>query len=450
MTIEIFMPALSPTMEEGTLASWLVKEGDKISPGDVIAEIETDKATMEVETIDEGTVGKILVEAGTDNVAVGTLIAVLLEEGESASDIDASASAAPAAAPQKAPEPETPTAEETASPAPAPAAPTPAPAKGPSVSDDIKAGEAPVDASGNRIKASPLARRIAQQNGLDLAEISGSGPHGRIVKADVVDAKPAAKPATADAPKAAPAAAAAPAEAQIYDPPADVPYEEIKLPGMRKVIAKRMTESKSTVPHFYLTVDVELDALMAMRKELNAKLADEGGKLSINDFVIRACGLALKKVPAANAQYAGDKMYRFSRADISVAVAIDGGLITPVVKGACSKGLKEISETMKELAAKARDGKLMPEEYQGGTFSISNLGMFGIKQFDAVINPPQGAILAVAAGEQRAVVKDGALAIATVMSVTLSVDHRVLDGAIGSEFLAAFKGYMQDPVTMML
>lgn len=445
MSIDIFMPALSPTMEEGTLATWLVKEGDKIAPGDVLAEIETDKATMEVESIDEGTIGKILVEGGTDNVAVGTLIAVLLEEGESADDIDTSGAAAPKAeaAPVAAK-------EEPAKDAPAS---NPAPAGAPKaaeVSSDIKAGAAPVDASGNRIKASPLARRIAQQNGVDLAQIDGSGPYGRIVKADVANAKPAAAAAPAAAQAAAPAKAAAPAEAQLYDPPADVPYEEVKLPGMRKVIAKRMTEAKSTVPHFYLTVDVELDALMAMRKELNAKLADEGGKLSVNDFVIRACGLALKKVPAANAQYAGDKMYRFSRADISVAVAIEGGLITPVVKGACSKGLKEISENMKDLASKARDGKLMPEEYQGGTFSISNLGMFGIKQFDAVINPPQGAILAVAAGEQRAVVKDGALAIATVMSVTLSVDHRVLDGAIGSEFLAAFKGYMQDPVTMML
>lgn len=439
MSIDIFMPALSPTMEEGTLATWLVKEGDKIGPGDVIAEIETDKATMEVESIDEGTIGKILVEGGTDNVAVGTLIAVLLEEGESAGDLDTSAAPAPA-----------PIAEATPAPVEEAQAVAPAAPKAVDVSSDIKAGSAPVDASGNRIKASPLARRIAMQNGLDLAQITGTGPHGRIVKADVVGAKPAATPAPAAAQAAAPAKAAAPAEAQLYDPPADVPYEEIKLPGMRKVIAKRMSESKSTVPHFYLTVDVELDALMAMRKELNAKLAEEGGKLSVNDFVIRACGLALKKVPAANAQFAGDKMYRFSRADISVAVAIDGGLITPVVKGACSKGLKEISADMKDLAAKARDGKLMPEEYQGGTFSISNLGMFGIKQFDAVINPPQGAILAVAAGEQRPVVKDGALAIATVMSVTLSVDHRVLDGAIGSEFLAAFKGYMQDPVTMLL
>jgi pyruvate dehydrogenase E2 component (dihydrolipoamide acetyltransferase) len=451
MSIDIFMPALSPTMEEGTLATWLVKEGDKIAPGDVIAEIETDKATMEVESIDEGTIGKILVDAGTDNVKVGTLIAVLLEEGESASDIDASA-APPPPAPAAAPEPakaEAPAAQPE--PAPEPQA-APVASKAAQVSSDITAGSAPVDADGNRIKASPLARRIALQKGLDLAQIQGTGPHGRIVKADVVDAQPGAAeaPAQSAAASAPPAAPTTVNPAPDYGPPADVPYEEIKLPGMRKVIAKRMTESKSTVPHFYLTVDVELDALMAMRKELNAKLAEEGAKLSVNDFVIRACGLALKKVPAANAQFAGDKMYRFSRADISVAVAIEGGLITPVIKGACSKGLREISDEMKDLAAKAREGKLMPEDYQGGTFSISNLGMYGIKEFDAVINPPQGAILAVAAGEKRPVVKDDALAIATVMSVTLSVDHRVLDGAIGSEFLAAFKGYIQDPVTMLL
>jgi len=455
MTIEIFMPALSPTMEEGTLATWLVKEGDAIAPGDVIAEIETDKATMEVESIDEGTIGKIIVQAGTDNVKVGTLIAVLLEDGEDASAISVQASGGDIDPFQA----DAPTAAEPA-PAPAapdPAAPTPAPSAAPSVavSPDVKAGEAPVDASGNRIKASPLARRIALQKGLDLSQIQGTGPKGRIVKADVADARPsapAAAPAQAaePAPSTAPGPAAAQAVVPEYGPPADVPYEEVKLPGMRKVIAKRMTESKSTVPHFYLTVDCELDALMALRKELNAKLADEGAKLSVNDFIIRACGLSLKKVPAANAQFAGDKMYRFGRADISVAVAIEGGLITPVIKGACSKGLKEISEEMKALAAKARDGKLLPEEYQGGTFSISNLGMYGIKQFDAVINPPQGAILAVSAGEKRPVVKDDALAIATVMTVTLSVDHRVLDGAIGAEFLAAFKGYVQDPVTMLL
>ncbi|MEM6682969.1 MAG: pyruvate dehydrogenase complex dihydrolipoamide acetyltransferase [Pseudomonadota bacterium] len=454
MAIDIFMPALSPTMEEGTLATWLIKEGDTISPGDVIAEIETDKATMEVESIDEGTVGKILVEAGTDNVKVGTLIAVLLEEGEDAGALSAAVAAEPQASEPKAPEPvaaepqpvaqPSQVAPEAPRPAPVEAAPVPVAAAPVQVSADVKAGAAPVDGSGNRIKASPLARRIALQKGLDLAQIVGTGPKGRIVKADVIDAQPIAAPA----PQAAtPAPSIAPSD---YAPPADVPYEEVKLPGMRKVIAKRMTESKSTVPHFYLTVDCELDALMALRKDLNNRLADEGVKLSVNDFVIRACGLALKKVPAANAQFAGDKMYRFSRADISVAVAIEGGLITPVIKGACSKGLREISTEMKDLAAKARDGKLMPEDYQGGTFSISNLGMYGIKEFDAVINPPQGAILAVAAGEKRAVVKDDALAIATVMSVTLSVDHRVLDGAIGSEFLAAFKGYVQDPLTMLL
>ncbi len=265
----------------------------------------------------------------------------------------------------------------------------------------------------------------------------------------MIDAKPGASTSSARTDISTPARPE-PVEGQLYGPPEGVPYEEVKLPGMRKVIARRMTESKSTVPHFYLTVDCELDALLDLRKQLNVKLEADGIKLSVNDFIIKAAALTLKKVPAANAQFAGDKMYRFSRADISVAVAIEGGLITPVIKGACGKGLKDISQEMKELAAKARDGKLMPEEYQGGTFSISNLGMYGIKEFDAVINPPQGAILAVAAGEKRPVVKDDALAIATVMSVTLSVDHRVLDGAIGSEFLAAFKGYVQDPLTMLV
>lgn len=423
MAIEIFMPALSPTMEKGTLAKWLVKEGDEVTSGTIIAEIETDKATMEVESIDDGKVGKILVAEGTEDVPVGELIAVLLEDGEDASAINGASKAAPAPKTEEKPVEE---------PKAVPAASTPAPK-----SED-----------GDRIKASPLARRMAEQAGLDLAQLNGSGPNGRIVKRDIEAAVKGEKPAAAvEAPKAV---AAVPAGAPLYPPPADVPYEEVKLPGMRKVIAKRMAEAKSTVPHFYLTIDVELDNLLKMRKELNAKQGDGGTKISVNDFVIRACALSLKKVPAANAQFAGDKMYLFGRQDISVAVAVPGGLVTPVVRDAGSKGLAEISSTMKELAGKARDGKLMPEDYQGGTFSISNLGMFGIKDFGAVINPPQGAILAVGAGEQRAVVKDGALAIATVMSCTLSVDHRVLDGAIGAEFLAAFKGFIEDPLTMLL
>ncbi|SDD64442.1 pyruvate dehydrogenase complex dihydrolipoamide acetyltransferase [Kordiimonas lacus] len=432
MAIEIFMPALSPTMEKGTLAKWLVKEGDTVESGDVIAEIETDKATMEVESIDDGTVAKILVAEGTDEVPVGKLIALMAEEGEDVKDVKV-----PSEEPKKeaAPEPE---AKEAA---PAPAA------------DDkpaAKSEKAPARDSSDRIKASPLAKRIAKQEGVDLAAVSGSGPHGRIVKRDVEAAVEggAAKAAPAAAPASAPAAA--PVAATEYGPHDDIPYHEERLSGMRKVIAKRLTESKTSVPHFYLTIECELDKLLAQRKELNAKLADSGVKLSVNDFVIRATALALKKVPAANVQFAGDKMYWYERADISVAVAVDGGLVTPVVRGADQKGLAEISSDVKDLAGKARDGKLMPEEYAGGTISISNLGMYGIKEFSAVINPPQGAILAIGAGEQRPVVKDGALAVATVMNVTMSCDHRAIDGAVGAEFLAAFKGYIEDPITMLL
>lgn len=425
MPIEIFMPALSPTMEKGTLARWLVKEGDEVTSGTVIAEIETDKATMEVESIDDGKMGKILVAEGSEDVPVGELIAVLLEEGED--------EAALADAGQSKPAPKAETQEEAPVTETKPEAPAPKPAAAPQANGD------------DRVKASPLARRMAEQAGLELTKVNGTGPNGRIVKRDIQSALSGGQPQAA-----APAQPAAPVAAPEYGAPTDIPYEEVKLPGMRKVIAKRMTEAKTTVPHFYLTIDVELDKLLAMRKELNAKLAEDGVKLSVNDFIIRACALGLRKVPAANAQYAGDKMYLMQRQDISVAVAVPGGLVTPVVRDAGAKGLAEISTEMKELAGKARDGKLMPEDYQGGTFSISNLGMHGIKEFGAVINPPQGAILAVGAGEQRPVVKDGALAIATVMSCTLSVDHRVLDGAIGAEFLAAFKGYIQDPLTMLL
>ncbi|GAB4139159.1 MAG: pyruvate dehydrogenase complex dihydrolipoamide acetyltransferase [Sphingomonadales bacterium] len=422
MPIEIFMPALSPTMEQGNLAKWLIKPGDAIAPGDVIAEIETDKATMEVEAVDEGTVGKILVDEGTEDIPVGQVIALLLAEGEDESSLEG-------AAQSSAPPPPPPAASDSA-PAKTEAAPAKADHK-----PEAKAVPAPSQ-NGKRVKASPLARRLAQESGIDLAGLQGSGPRGRIVKRDLEGAKPGK--AAAAKPEAAPSL------------PIDAPYEEIKLPGMRKVIAKRMTEAKTTVPHFYLSVDIELDELLAARKALNAKLEGGDVKLSVNDFIIRASALALKRVPEANAQYAGDTIYRYSRADISVAVAIPGGLITPVIRGACGKGLAEISTEMKALAAKARDGKLMPEDYQGGTFSISNLGMFGIKAFDAVINPPQGAILAVGAGEQRPVVKNGQLAVATVMTCTLSVDHRVLDGAIGANFLKELKGYLENPVTMLL
>lgn len=427
MSIEIFMPALSPTMEKGTLAKWLVKEGDTVESGDVIAEIETDKATMEVESIDDGTVAKILVAEGTDDVPVGQIIAVLAEDGEEVGDVDVSSTPAPAPAPVA----EAPKAEA----APAPVAPVAAPAAAPASTD-------------GRVKASQLAKRIAKQAGLDIATVTGTGPHGRIIKRDVEAAMSA--PQTVVPAVAATAPAPATVEVPTYGPHDDIPFREERLSGMRKTIAKRLTESKTTVPHFYLTIECEMDKLMAQRKELNNRLADEGVKLSVNDFIIRATALALKKVPAANVQFAGDKMYWYERADISVAVAVDGGLVTPVVRGADNKGLADISRDVKELATKARDGKLMPEDYAGGTFSISNLGMYGIKEFGAVINPPQGAIMAVGAGEQRPVVKDGALAVATVMSCTLSCDHRAIDGAVGAEFLAAFKGYIEDPITMLL
>ncbi|MGF1604768.1 MAG: pyruvate dehydrogenase complex dihydrolipoamide acetyltransferase [Rhodothalassiaceae bacterium] len=459
MPIEVFMPALSPTMETGTLASWQVKVGDTVSPGDVIAEIETDKATMEVESIDEGRVAKLLVDEGTEDVPVGQPIAILLAEGEDDSAIeDAGSPSGPAAADTKGsaePEP----ADQQPKSGAAAGAPTPQaelsrpgePATPVSAEDGTTAGPAPVTAEGERIAASPLARRMARQLGLDLTQVQGTGPRGRIVKADIEAARGKAPDVAEAAPQPArPAAAAAPTAAPLYDPPADVPYEEVKLPGMRKVIARRMSESKQTVPHFYLTIDVALDNLMAMRKQLNAKLESDGVKLSVNDFIIKACALALMKVPTANVQYAGDKMYKFGRADISVAVAVPGGLVTPVIRDAQAKGLAQISGEMKDLAAKARDGKLMPEDYQGGTFSLSNLGMFGIREFGAVINPPQGAILAVGQGEKRPVVVEDAVQIKLMMSCTLAVDHRALDGAIGAEWLAAFKGFLEDPVMMLV
>ena len=435
MPVELFMPALSPTMEKGTLATWLKKEGDTVASGDILAEIETDKATMEFEAVDEGVLAKILVPAGTDDVAVGTLIAIIAEEGEDVATAAASAGASkPASVPAKAESAPAPATQEVKAAAPA----QPAPA-------------APTLSDGSRVKASPLARRIAKQSGLDIAGVAGTGPNGRIVKRDVEAALggSATAPVVQGAPAAKPAASPAPA-APEYAPHDGIPHRVEKLSNMRKTIARRLTESKTTVPHFYLSVDCEMDKLMAQRKELNTRLADSGVKLSVNDFIIRAVALALKKVPAANVQFMGDSMVWYERADISVAVAIDGGLITPVIKGADGKGLADISKDMKELAAKARDGKLAPEDYAGGTFSISNLGMFGIKNFSAVINPPQACILAVGAGEQRAVIKDGAVAAATVMTCTLSCDHRAVDGAVGAEFLAAFKGFIEDPLTMLL
>ncbi len=438
MPIEVLMPALSPTMTEGNLAKWHKKEGDEVSAGDVIAEIETDKATMEVEAVDEGILGKILVAEGTEGVAVNTPIALLLEEGEDASALEAAVGKATAAPVPPAADDK---AEAPAADAPAADAPAPAPA--------AQAAPAPAPAKRDKVFASPLARRMAKQAGLDLARINGSGPHGRIVKRDIEAALAGAV--------AAPAAEAVPVAPPAAPPAVEAPgmpaYTEVPLSNMRKVIARRLTESKREAPHFYLTVDCEIDALMKVRKELNGRSPESGPgayKISVNDFVIRAAALALRKVPAANASWSDTGLRRYQAVDVSVAVAISDGLITPIVRNADHKGLAEISRQMKDLAGRAREGKLTPEEFQGGTFSISNLGMFGIKEFAAVINPPQGCILAVGAGEQRPVVKDGALAVATVMSCTLSIDHRVVDGTVGAEFLAAFKKLIEDPLTMLL
>jgi pyruvate dehydrogenase E2 component (dihydrolipoamide acetyltransferase) len=437
MPIQILMPALSPTMTEGNLAKWLKKEGDKIKAGDVIAEIETDKATMEVEAVDEGTLGKIVIADGTQGVKVNDVIGFILEEGESP---DALAAASAKAAPKPAPSapaaaPPATQAKPAATPAAAPATPAPAAAKGNGHD------------AGARVFASPLAKRMALQAGIEIARIQGSGPHGRIVKADVDNALARGVPAAAPGarPAAAPVAAAA-----VAGP---TPHHLVPHSMMRKVIAKRLTESKQTVPHFYLTVDCEIDALLKGRAALNAAAPEKGEgayKLSVNDFIIKAAAMTLKKVPAANASWSDEGTVMYDRVDVSVAVAIPGGLITPIIFDAANKGLVQVSTEMKTLAAKARDGKLVPEEYQGGTFSLSNLGMFGIKQFEAVINPPQGCILAIGAGEQRAVVKNGQLAVATVMSCTLSVDHRVVDGAVGAEYLAAFKKLIEEPLGMLL
>ncbi len=420
---EILMPALSPTMEEGTLAKWLVNVGDTVKAGDVIAEIETDKATMEVEAVDEGVVESILVAAGTEGVKVNAVIAKLKDEGGAAAP---AAKAAPAAAPAKA---------EVAPPAKV-EAPKAAPAPVP----------APVKAAGGaRIFASPLARRLAAQAGIDLANVKGSGPHGRIVKADLANApKGLAAPAAG-------AATSAPAQHKTLEQLGIAPgsYDLVPLTGMRKVIAKRLTESFRDIPHFPLTMDLEIDNLLAARTKINALLEKEGVKVSVNDIVIKASAMALKRVPAANASFTPEGIALHHDADIAMAVAIDGGLITPIIRAAQIKGLTQIAKETKDLAARARAGKLAPQEFQGGTFSVSNLGMFGIKTFSSIINEPQGAILSVGAGEQRPVVKNGQLAIATVMSVTLTCDHRVVDGSIGAEFLLAFKAFIDDPATML-
>jgi pyruvate dehydrogenase E2 component (dihydrolipoamide acetyltransferase) len=454
MPINITMPALSPTMEEGNLSKWLVKEGDKVAPGDVIAEIETDKATMEVEAVDEGTVAKLVVPAGTEGVKVNAVIAILAGEGE---DAGVAAKADGGAAPKSEP----PKAAEAPKEAPKPAAAAaPAPAK---------AAPAPVangHAGGERTFASPLARRIAKDAGVDVAALTGSGPHGRVVKADVeaalssggAKAAPAAK-APAGAPTTAPSPAPKPmSDDQVLKLFAEGSYELVPHDNMRKTIARRLVEAKSTIPHFYLTLDCELDALLALRTQLNAaapvKKTEKGEvpayKLSVNDMVIKAMAMALMAVPDANASWTDSAMVKHKHADVGVAVSIPGGLITPIIRHADEKTLSVISNEMKDLASRARSRKLKPEEYQGGTTAVSNLGMFGIKDFAAVINPPHATILAVGAGEQRAVVKNGEIKIANVMSVTLSTDHRAVDGALGAELLGAFKRMIENPMGMLV
>ena len=414
MPIEILMPALSPTMTEGNLVKWLKKEGDPVKAGDILAEIETDKATMEVDAVDEGILGKIIVPGGTEQVKVNQPIALLLEEGEDPSALEkAIVSVAPVASPN---------AEKPSAPLPSSTRTSPAPHSLP---------------SGTRVVASPLARRIAENSKINLASVKGTGPHGRIVKADVEQVLAQGGASSVTTPSI---------QLSGYEPA----YDVIAPSAMRKVIAKRLVEAKQQVPHFYLTMDCEIDLLLKARATLNTQSGAEGNKLSVNDFIIKACAMALKQVPEANASWVNDQIYQFKSADIAVAVAIEGGLITPVIRHAEDKGLTKISSEMKDLASKARAGKLKPEEFQGGTFTLSNLGMYGVKSFSAIINPPQGCILAIGQGEERAVVRGGALTIATVMTCTLSSDHRVVDGAVGAKFLKVFKEMIESPVVMML
>jgi pyruvate dehydrogenase E2 component (dihydrolipoamide acetyltransferase) len=441
MPVDILMPALSPTMEEGTLAKWLVKEGDVVKSGQIIAEIETDKATMEFEATDEGIVGRILITAGTAGVKVNTPIAIMVEEGE----------AVPLAG--------------TAAPAPVALAPV---ALAPAESDAAAAKPAtapmpattgPKPASGARVFASPLARRIATEKGIDLNQVQGSGPHGRIVRTDVEGASPSTKAQVLTTPVLAPAQAAAPAKTAlatgmssetVLKMYADREFVEMPLDGMRRTIAARLTEAKQTIPHFYLRRSVKLDALMAFREQLNKGLEIRGVKLSVNDFIIKASAFALQAVPDCNAVWAGDRILKLKPSDVAVAVAIEGGLFTPVLRDADKKSLTTLSAEMKDLAGRAKSKKLAPHEYQGGSFAISNLGMMGIENFDAVINPPHGSILAVGAGIKQPVVKaDGSVGVATVMSMTLSVDHRVIDGALGAEFLKVLVECLENPISML-
>lgn len=438
MPIEILMPALSPTMTEGNLAKWNVKEGDKIKSGQVIAEIETDKATMEVEAVDEGTIGKIVVPAGTEAVKVNQLIALMLEEGEDKKVLETyKPKAAPAPA---APAPAAAAASPAASAAPAAPAPTAAPSLAPSLSPSLPASSpAPIRHTGGRVPASPLAKRVAALEGVDLGNVMGTGPHGRILKDDVLKAK----------------SMGGSRSGRVMRNP--VEFTKIPNSNMRKVIARRLTESKQQVPHFYLTVECELNKLLEVRKEINFEAEAQAGKekkpaykTSVNDFMIKAVALALRKVPAANASWYDDAIVQYNNVDISVAVAIEGGLITPIVKNAEQKSVIAISNEMKDLASRARANKLAPEEFQGGGFSISNLGMFGVKTFSAIVNPPQGCILAIGAGEDRVVVRHGQMVVKNMVDVTLSVDHRVVDGAVGAEFLAAFKHYIESPSLLLL
>ncbi len=441
MPINLQMPALSPTMEEGTLSKWLVKEGDRVSSGDLLAEIETDKATMEFEAIDEGVIAKIVVAEGTENVKVGAVIAIIAEEGEDAGDIEAPAASkaktaakpeakaeAPTPAPKSTPEPE---AEA------APASPAPA-AKGVSESND------------ERLKVSPLARRLAEQKGVDLAAVSGSGPNGRIIKADIDAAEGGTAPAKSEtpSPSAAPAAASAPKPASSSSD-FDIPHTAEKLSGMRKTIARRLTEAKQTIPHYRVSIDVNIDKLLKLRGELNASLEARGIKLSVNDLLIKAQAVALMQVPDSNVSYTEENLIRYSRADIAVAVSIPGGLITPIITSADTKSLSAIATEMKDLAERAKAGKLKMHEYQGGTASLSNMGMFGVTTFDAVINPPQGMILAISAGIKKPVVIDDSVQIATIMTATGSFDHRAIDGATGAAFMKAFKETVENPLGML-
>ena len=431
MSIELKMPALSPTMEEGTLAKWLVKEGDTVSSGDILAEIETDKATMEFEAVDEGTIARILIPEGSDGVKVGTPIAILAGEGEDAS------AAAPAPKAETTPPPKV---EE-----PKIASAPPAKGGGETPAAPPRPATVPARADGDRVKASPLARRLAEAQGIDLSTLKGSGPGGRIVRADLGQGAGGAMaaPATQSAPAAAPAAASAHIE------PLDVPHEVVKLSNMRKTIARRLTESKQQIPHIYLTLDCQLDALLKLRGELNAGLASRGVKLSVNDMLIKALALALIEVPECNVSFGGDQLIKYGRADISVAVSIPGGLITPIVAGAEGKAISAISKEMADLAGRAKEGKLQPNEYQGGTASLSNMGMFGIKHFEAVINPPQAMIMAIGAGEKRPYVIDDSLQIATVMSATGSFDHRAIDGADGARLMKVFKELIESPLGLV-